>query len=127
MGGRCDQAAAGTDRDGARLGEFAKDGSTPCPVVITPDEIYAANKLCQALESAEENERRLRIHVGYEPETWMSVDKYEKAMVSGKEMKQMMLEEYSSENEVMTEDRRAYIVKCWALDDMDEKELDKYM
>ena len=34
---------------------FSKDGA-PCPVVFTPNEIDAAIKLCQALESAEENE-----------------------------------------------------------------------
>ena len=94
--------------------------------MITPDEIYAANKLCQALESAEENERNLRNYVGYGPETWLSVDNYEKAMASGKEMKQKMLEEYSKD-EVMTEDMLAYIAKCWPLDDMDERELDEYM
>ena len=105
---------------------FAKDGSTPCPVVFTPDEIDAANKLCQALESAEENERNLRNYVGYGPETWLSVDNYEKAMASGKEMKQKMLDEYSKD-EVMTEDMLAYIAKCWPLDDMDERELDEYM
>ena len=42
-------------------------------------------------------------------------------------MKQKMLEEYYSEDEVMIEDRRAYIANCWPLDDMDEKELDEYM
>ena len=104
---------------------FAKDG-TPCPVVFTPDEIDAAFKLCQALERAEENERSLRNYVGYGPETWVSVDNYEKAMASGEEMKQKMLEEYSRD-EVMTEERRSYFAKCWPLDDMDEEELDEHM
>lgn len=105
---------------------FAKDGSMPCPVVFTQDEMDAAFKLCQALESADENERNLRNYVGYGPETWVSVDNYEKAMASGEEIKQKMLEEYSGDVK-MTEERRSYIAKCWPLDNMDEEELDEYM
>ena len=89
---------------------FAKDG-TPSPVVFTQDEIDAAFKLCQALESAEENERSLRNYVGYGPETWVSVDNYEKAMASGKKTKQKMLKEYLGD-EVMTEERRIYFARC---------------
>ena len=104
---------------------FAKDG-TPCPVVFTPDEIDAAEKLCQALESAEENERTLINYVGYGPEIWVRVANYEKDMASGQELKQKMLEVYSEE-EVMTEDKRALIAACWPLDDMDEVESEEYM
>ena len=56
----------------------------------------------------------------------MSVDNYEKAMASGEEIKQKMLEEYSGDVE-MTEERRNYIAKCWPLDNMDQEELDEYM
>ena len=56
----------------------------------------------------------------------MSVDNYEKAMASGKEMKQKMLEEYSVD-EVVTEERRTYLAECWPLDDMDEEELEEHM
>lgn len=104
---------------------FSKDG-TPCPVVLTPDEIDAAIKLCRELESAEENERTLRNLVGYGPETWVPAAKYEKAMASGQEMKQKMLEVYS-EDQLITDDKRALIFACWPLDDMDEVELEEYM
>ena len=68
--------------------------------------------VCQALESADENEKNLRNYVGYGPETWVSVDNYEKAMASGEEIKQKMLEEYSGDVK-MTEERRSYIAKWW--------------
>ena len=103
---------------------FVKDG-TPCPVVFKLDEIDAAIKLCQVLASTEENERMLRNHVGYGPETWIPVADYEKAMASGQEMKQKMFEVYS-EDEVVTEDKRALIAASWPLDDMDEVELEEY-
>lgn len=104
---------------------FSKDG-TPCPVVFTPNEIDAAIKLCQALESAEKNERSLRNYVGYGPETWLPVANYERAMASGQEMKQKMLEAYS-EDEEMTEDKRALIAECWPLDNTNEVELEEYI
>ena len=104
---------------------FAKD-DRPCPVVFTPDEVDAAMKLDKALESAEKNERTLENHVGYGPETWVPVANYEKALASGQEMKQKMLELYS-EDEAMTEDKCALIAACWPLNDMDEVELYEYM
>ena len=51
---------------------FAKDG-TPCLVVFSKDEKAAVIKLYRALADAEENERALRNHVGYGPETWVPV------------------------------------------------------
>jgi hypothetical protein len=104
---------------------FVKDG-TPCPLVFTPDEIDAAVKLGKELEIAEENERTLRNLVGYGPETWVPVAEYEKAMATGQAMKQKMLEVYS-EDEVMTDEKRALIVACWPLEDMDEVEFEEYM
>jgi len=105
---------------------FAKDGSTPCPVVFTPDEIDAAVKLGKELETADENERMLRKYVGYGPETWVPPAEYERAMASGQEMKRKMLEVYS-EDGVMTDEKRALVVACWPLEDMDEVEFEEYM
>lgn len=56
----------------------------------------------------------------------MPVANYEKAMASGREMKQKMLEVYL-QDEVMTEDKRALIAACWPLDGMNEVELEEYM
>ena len=57
---------------------FAKD-DTPCPVVITPDEIDAAVKRGKELEVADENKRMLRNYVGYGPETHVPTIQYEKS------------------------------------------------
>jgi hypothetical protein len=104
---------------------FAKDDA-PCPVVFTPDEIDAAVKLGKELEAADENERTLRNLVGYGPETWVPAAEYEKAMATGQAMKQKMLE-VDSEDEMMTDEKRALIVACWPLEDMDEVEFEEYM
>ena len=47
------------------------------------------------------------------------------AMASGQEMKQKMLEVYSGD-EGMTDDKRALIVPCWPLEDMDKAEFEEY-
>ena len=94
--------------------------------MITPDEIDAAAKLGEKLEIAEENERMLRTYAGYGSEIWVPAAQYEKAGASGQEMKQKMLEVYS-ENEVMRNDKRALIMACWPLEDMDEVEFEEYM
>jgi hypothetical protein len=90
---------------------FAKDG-TPCPAVFTPDVRNAAVKLGKELETAVENERMLRNLAGYGRETWVPVAEHEKAMASGQQMKRKMLEVYS-EDEVMTDEKRALIVACF--------------
>ena len=95
-------------------------------IVITPDEIDAAVKLGEKLEIAEENERMLRTYAGYGSETWVPPAQYEKAGASSQDMKQKILEVYS-ENEVKMDDKRALIMACWPLEDMDEVEFEEYI
>lgn len=105
---------------------FAKGGSTPCPVVIMLDEIDAAVKLGEELEIADENERMVRKYVGYGPETWVPAARYEKAVASGEEMKQKMLEVYSEDGGI-TDEKRALMMACWPLEAMDEVEFEEYL
>ncbi|KAG5641641.1 hypothetical protein DXG03_004555 [Asterophora parasitica] len=98
---------------------------TPCPIVFTVEEINAAEKLYQALKSAESGERSLRNYVGYGDETWVPATHYETAKAFGQELKRMTLKAYADDKE-MSEEGYAVVEANWPLDDMDEKELEEY-
>lgn len=103
---------------------FAKDG-TPCPVEFAENEKAAAERLYQALKSADYGEKMLRDNVGYAEETWMPVAHYEEAKAFGQEIKRMTLKA-SAEDEETTEEAYAVIEANWPLDDRDEAELEEY-
>ncbi|KAF5376644.1 hypothetical protein D9615_007875 [Tricholomella constricta] len=105
--------------------DFAKDGTTPCPVVFTEDEKATAEELYQALGNADRGESMLRDNLGYGGDTWVPVAHYEKAKAFGQEMKRVALKACVEDQE-MTEEVYAVVEANWPLDDVDEEELEEY-
>jgi hypothetical protein len=90
----------------------------PCPVAFEPEDLLKTKELSDKLKLADENFEGCRSMVGFQTETWVPNNNYERASALAKSLKLMLLAE------IPDEEMRAKVEANWFLDDMDEE---KYM
>ena len=88
----------------------------PCPVAFEPEDLLRTKELSTKLQLADENFEGCRGMVGFETETWVSNEHYERATAFAELLKLRILAAIP-EKEV-----RAKTEANWFLDDMDEKD-----
>ena len=100
-----------TEKWGMLMGE-----GVPCPVAFEPEDLLKTKELSAKLQLADENFEGCRGLVGFETETWVSNENYERAIALAKILKPRLLVAIQ-EKEV-----RAKTAANWFLDDMNEKD-----
>lgn len=105
--------------------ELFSNGTTPCPVHFTDDEVAAAHRLYLDVESADNGERRLMDYVGFAEDTWVPAADYEKAKERGLLIRQATMEACAQDEET-TDESYAAVQASWPLDDMTDEELEEY-
>lgn len=87
----------------------------PCPIQFEPEDLRNTKELSAKLQVADENFEGCRSIIGFETETWVSNEHYEKAVALAELLKLTVLSRIS-EKKV-----RAQVEANWFLDDMDEQ------
>ena len=100
-----------TETWGRLMGE-----GVPCPVAFEPEDIRKTKELSAKLQVADENFEGCRGMVGFETETWVSNEHYERAMVLAELLRLTVL------TAIPEEEVRAKTEANWFLNDMDEKD-----
>jgi hypothetical protein len=90
----------------------------PCPIVFDAEDIRETRKLDVFQSGCDEHQSMSENFISSGPDGWVNTEHYEEAMALGKQLKEMVLAEASTEFE------RTGITEHWAFDDMDEE---KYM
>jgi len=88
----------------------------PCPVAFEPEDLLKTKELSAKLQLADENFEACRGMVGFETETWVSNENYERAIALAEILKLRLLAAIP-EKEV-----RAKTEANWFLNDMDEND-----
>ena len=96
--------------------ETLTGGGPACPVVFDAEDIRKTMKLNEEQRGADESLEMCRNIIGFGPEGWVPVERYEEAMTRSKQVKEAALVEAGSEEE------RGEIAAHWPFDDMDEEE-----
>ena len=89
-----------------------------CPVAFEHEDLLKTKELSDKLKLADENFEGCRFMVGFETETWVPNENYERASALAKSLKPMFLAE------IPDEEMRAKVGANRFLDDTDEE---KYM
>ena len=100
-----------TEKWGMLMGE-----GVPCPVAFEPEDLLKTKELSAELQFADKNFETCRGILGFESETWVPNENYERAIALAEILKLRLLEAIP-EKEV-----RAKVASNWFLDDMDEKD-----
>lgn len=88
----------------------------PCPVAFEAEDLRKTRDLSERLQIADENFELIRGCVGFESETWVTNEDYEKSKSMAELLKQTFLGKISDKED------RAKISANWLLDDMDEED-----
>ncbi|KAJ6501906.1 protein kinase subdomain-containing protein PKL/CAK/Fmp29 [Mycena sanguinolenta] len=95
--------------------EESWEASAPCPVVFDPEDVRETRRLDAEQRDADASLEVCRENIGFGTEGWVPTEHYETAMAYCKKMKEGMLTELTSADEL------ALIEAHWALDDFDEE------
>lgn len=96
-------------------GRLMEEG-VPCPVAFEPEDLRKTKELSAKLQVADEIFEGCQGMIGFETETWVSNEDYEKAVALAELLKLRLLKE------IPEEEVRAKIEANWFLNDMDEKD-----
>ena len=96
-------------------GRLTAEG-VPCPVAFEPEDVRKTKELSAKLQVADENFEGCRGMIGFETETWVSNEHYERAMDLAELLKLRVL------TEIPDKEVRAKIEANWFLNDMDEED-----
>ncbi|KAJ6587357.1 protein kinase subdomain-containing protein PKL CAK Fmp29 [Mycena sp. CBHHK59/15] len=96
-------------------GRLTAEG-VPCPVAFEPEDLRKTKELSAKLQVADENFEGCRGMIGFETETWVSNEHYERAMALAELLKLRLL------TEIPEEEVRAKTEANWFLNDMNEED-----
>jgi hypothetical protein len=102
--------------DATERWETLTGGGPPCPVAFDAEDVRETRELDTKQRGADETLEVCQNMIGFGPEGWVPVNRYEEAMTRSKQLKEDALASAESEEE------RAEIAAHWIWDDMDEKE-----
>ena len=88
----------------------------PCPVAFEPEDLRKTKELSAKLQIADENFEGCRGMIGFETETWVSNEHYERAMALAELLKLRLL------TAIPEEEVQAKTEVNWFLNDMDEED-----
>ena len=96
--------------------EMLMGEGVPCPVAFDPEDLLKTKELSAELQLADEVFEGCQGMVGFETETWVSNENYERAIAIAENLKQRWLAAIPEKED------RAKTEANWLLDDMDEKD-----
>lgn len=88
----------------------------PCPVAFEADDVRKTKEFSERLQLSDENFEALQAAIGFETETWVPTEHYERAKALAANIKQAVFERIPEGEE------RDKFLANWFLDDMDEED-----